>query len=327
MASGTAVEASGLDVLQPDQFEGEAFDQEDVHRIQASYYKGAPPQWVNFYLAERSGTPFVKRDGYEEMKRLIETHRRKRETVTKVNLLHQPGSGGSTLAMQVLWDLRKDFQCAKLKDIVADSNAIAKDVINLASVQNIKQNKGKPVLLLLDNANKLKENFVQTLQRLIDKLNDVKSLHVIILNCVRKVEFTTCNLNTTVLLNAKLQMEREGEMGEKGKFDQHHRSVTKQFENEHNMFHGFNMIRGDFSSEYTADVCNVIVPPKTKHRPRRDQLFAILALVNTYAPGSDFLLDQCEEFLQNRKQSTHGPPMFEDQMGRCFSNLDRKSVV
>ena len=157
MASGTAVEASGLDVLQPDQFEGEAFDQEDVHRIQASYYKGAPPQWVNFYLAERSGTPFVKRDGYEEMKRCIEIHRRKRKTVTKVNLLHQPGSGGSTLAMQTLWDLRKDFQCAKLKDIVADSNAIAKDVINLASVQNIKQNKGKPILLLLDNAYKLKE--------------------------------------------------------------------------------------------------------------------------------------------------------------------------
>ena len=157
MASGTAVEASGLDVLQPDQFEGEAFDQEDVHRIQASYYKGAPPQWVNFYLAERNRMPFVKRDGYEEMKRCIEIHRRKRKTVTKVNLLHQPGSGGSTLAMQVLWDLRKDFLCAKLKDIETDSNAIAKDVINLASVQNIKQNKGKPILLLLDNAYKLKE--------------------------------------------------------------------------------------------------------------------------------------------------------------------------
>ena len=156
MASGTAAEASGLDVLQPDQFKGEVFYQEDVNRIQASYYKGAPPQWVNFYLAERSGTPFVKRDGYEEIKRLIETHR-KRKTVTKVNLLHQPGSGGSTLAMQVLWDLRKDFQCAKLKDIVADLNAIAKDVINLAIMPNINQNKEKPVLLLLDNAYKLKE--------------------------------------------------------------------------------------------------------------------------------------------------------------------------
>ncbi|XP_031441138.1 sterile alpha motif domain-containing protein 9 [Clupea harengus] len=83
------------------------------------------------------------------------------------------------------------------------------------------------------------------------------------------------------------------------------------------MFHGFNMIHGDFCSEYTADVCNVIVPPRTE---TRDQLFAILALVNTYAPGSDFLLNQCEKFLQNRKHSTHGPPMFEDQMGR-FSDL------
>ncbi|XP_048091727.1 sterile alpha motif domain-containing protein 9-like [Alosa alosa] len=320
MANAITEELSSLDVVHPDKFKGRVFDREKIHHIQANFYKGAPPQWLNFYLAEKNGMPFVKRDGYEKIKSLIETYQTRR-TVTMVNLLHQPGSGGSTLAMQVLWDLQKDFWCTKLAtNVVLDPNVIAKDVINLVTKQNNTKNRRKPALLLLDNADMLKDNLSKTLKKaLFDELNEIdNSLPIIILNCVRKAEFTERDLNNTVFLNAKLNMERE--MWEKEEFDQHHRSVMKQYENEHEKFHGFNIIYGDIdSAEYTANVCNVIVPPKIKRRPRKDQLFAILALVNKYAPGSDFLLDQCEKFLQ-KSPSIHRQPSFEEQMGQ-FSDL------
>ncbi|XP_076145799.1 sterile alpha motif domain-containing protein 9-like [Alosa pseudoharengus] len=313
MASIT-LELASLDVIHSDRFEGTDFDQEEIHDIQANFYKGAPPQWVNFYLAEKNGMPFVQRESYEKIQSLVKTYQ-KRKTVTMVNLLHHAGSGGSTLAMQVLWDLQRKFWCTKLAtDVVFDTNVTVKDVIKLVTMQNNKQNKRKPVLLLLDNVDMLKENVSKTLQkRLIDALNEIhNNLPIIILNCARKVEFTDRDLYNTVLLNAELTTE------ENKKFDQHHRSVRVKYESEHDMFHGFNIIHG-LSAGDIAKVCNVIVPPKKKRRPRKDQLFAIIALVNTYAPGSDFLLDQCKKFLQI-SHSILRQQSFEEQMGH-FSDL------
>ncbi|KAL2079141.1 hypothetical protein ACEWY4_024885 [Coilia grayii] len=303
--------SSSLNILQPDQFEGEEFDEEDARHIQANYYKGAPPQWVNFHLAEKNRLPFVKRYGYEDTKSLIlEANRRRRKIVSMVNLLHQPGRGGSTLAMQVLWDLRKQFWCAKLKDAITDQNVIVQDVIKLT-------NRKKPVLLLLDNVDMQRENLAKKLKRsLIDELNNNSNstMPVIILNCARKAEFADQDLQNTVVLNANME--------EIDAFRQHHRTVTTdQFQDlEHEMFHGLNIISGGFDPKYTANICEGIVPPKINHRPRRDQLFAILALISKFAPGSDLLLDQCSEFLQKNPYCSDRTPSFEEQMG-YFSKL------
>lgn len=316
MANFSAEEVFTLDVITPDEFDHTDFDQEEQHRIQTNFYKGAPPQWVNFYLAEKNGMPLVKREGYNKIRHLIETGQR-RKTVTMVTLLHQPGSGGSSLAMQVLWDLRTRLWCTKLViDIGIDPKIIARDLVIRVTMQNLQ----KPVLLLLDNVDTLKDNFSKTLQkRLIDELSKImKRVSIIILNCVRKIEFPESNSNNTVLLSRKLNIEREA--WEREEFDQHHIRIIQQYEIDHNSFHGFNIVHGKINSvEYTETICNVIVPPKKKRRHRRDQLFAILALINTYAAGSDLLLHQCMEFLQ-KNDRIHRPTSFENEMGK-FSDL------
>lgn len=298
---------SSLFVLQPDQFEGDHFEQEDL--IQARYYKGAPPQWVNFYLAERNKLPFVKRAGYEVVKRLIKKQEKKaRKTVIKIDLLHQPGTGGSTLAMQVLWDLRQDLLCMTLNNTDATPKVISNELIKLGSERR------KTVLLLLDNVDTFKENLQKGLyESLIDEVDktniEISVPVVIILNCIRKDELPDEAETNTVVLRSELQIK------EKEDFDNYFTSnIRVFFRNECTKFYGFNIIQRDFDSEYVQEVCNSIVPTEIQPEGLEVKLFAILALVNSYAPGSYLALDHCERFLGREKSSSHSQDLLHQEM-------------
>lgn len=142
-----------LDVLCENEFEGDTINQTDAARAEVNFYKGAPPQWLNFYLAEQEaavGSTCIKRDGYNYLKKLIQSKRKSPHSTAIVKLLHQPSSGGSTLAMQVLWDLRKKHRCAVLKESTgANSTDIADQVINLFKAGDSQNT----VLLLLEDEN------------------------------------------------------------------------------------------------------------------------------------------------------------------------------
>ncbi|KAK6291851.1 hypothetical protein J4Q44_G00376360, partial [Coregonus suidteri] len=86
-----------LDVLYANEFEEEDIDSAVAKKTEADFYRGAPPQWLNFYWAERATsadktTPFIKRDGYSELIENIQK-RRKGDLTSTIKLLHQPGSG------------------------------------------------------------------------------------------------------------------------------------------------------------------------------------------------------------------------------------------
>lgn len=96
-----------LDVLYADQFEGDdpTFTEEG-RKEEENFYRGAPPNWLNFHSNEReasrgTGTLFIKRDGFEKLKEEIQ-EKRKLPAISTVKLFHQPGSGGTTMAMQPL---------------------------------------------------------------------------------------------------------------------------------------------------------------------------------------------------------------------------------
>ncbi len=114
LQTGVRDKLSSLDVVWGNMFEGEDIDPQLVLEKEAEFYRGAPPQWLNFYCAEKNHTPFVKRDIYTKITELIQKKREINYSISSINLFHQPGSGGTTLAMQVLWDLRKKLRCAQV---------------------------------------------------------------------------------------------------------------------------------------------------------------------------------------------------------------------
>lgn len=106
-----------LDVVYANQFEGEIIDTEVAEQTEENFYRGAPPTWLNFHIRQQAksdgtGTSFIKRDGYDTLVQQIR-ERVKGSGTSTIKLFHQQGCGGTTLAMQVLWDLRKKNQVCR----------------------------------------------------------------------------------------------------------------------------------------------------------------------------------------------------------------------
>ncbi|KAM9400962.1 sterile alpha motif domain-containing protein 9-like isoform 1-T3 [Salvelinus alpinus] len=282
-----------LDVLWENEFEGDTINQTDAAMAEVNFYKGAPPQWLNFYLAEQEAavdSTFIKRDGYHSLKRLIQSKRKSPRSTAIVKLLHQPSSGGSTLAMQVLWDLRKKHRCAVLKESTgANSTAIAGQVITLFKAGDSQNT----VLLLLED-----ENMADCLMREIAERKITSKVPVLImLNCVRKsfiAEQDDLTTRTSVILRRQLSEE------EKDKFINKLDAIRKRYANQHTKFHGFNIMCGHFSKTYIQDSVKACV---NKHLLKpQNLLLPFLALLNFYVPGSYLLESECAEFPDARSQ-------------------------
>ncbi|CAL8261882.1 unnamed protein product [Arctogadus glacialis] len=87
-------------------------------RVEEEFFRGGKVKWWNFYLCEKpKAKPFIKRDKYEKLKQMIKSQSDQSVDVCSLlNLFHHPGCGGTTLAMHVMWALRRQFRCAVLKD-------------------------------------------------------------------------------------------------------------------------------------------------------------------------------------------------------------------
>ncbi|XP_075307075.1 sterile alpha motif domain-containing protein 9-like [Odontesthes bonariensis] len=285
-----------LDVLHANQCEDEVFDSEVTEE---NFYRGAPPIWLNFYICEQAasegnGDGFITRDGYETLKEEIE-QKRKLPATSTVKLFHQPGCGGTTMAMQVLWDLRKTFRCAVLTGSSSDVTKVAKEVVHLFTA-GTRDNQNTVLLLLNDEdiSDKLQDSILKTLaEQNVGNRMPV----VIILNCVRK---------DAPPQSGHVVLHRELSDAEKLKFSEKTKELDKRYGDKTAQFHGFNIMKSNFPEDYIKQACTVFSPVRGEERPEY-QLAAILSLLNAYVPGSYLLECQCLEFFTYRNRSVEKP--------------------
>ncbi|XP_046698666.1 sterile alpha motif domain-containing protein 9 [Silurus meridionalis] len=290
---------STLDVVWANKYENEIIIPTNAEKMEFEFYKGAPPQWLNFYWAEHKNSPFVRRDLYDELQEKIQKTRKQRRSIAKINLLHDPGSGGSTLAMQLLWDQRKKLRCAKLLDSTMDTRVIAKQVLLLFRAGGLE--KQNTVLLLLDGNYTNEEDLFQVKleEKLCDeiKANNITAAIpvVIILNCLHHTDLTEGA--QYVKLSSKLSE------AEKERYTTKQSSIIQNYGDRHTELYAFNIMQRNYDSSYVTEVCRNLQPFQKKNRPRTQQLLAFLALVNSYVPGSDLPQDLCQMFLRRERNN------------------------
>ncbi|KAM9540281.1 LOW QUALITY PROTEIN: sterile alpha motif domain-containing protein 9-like [Salvelinus alpinus] len=123
-----------LDILCVNQCEGG-----NRHKLTMdNFYKGGKVEWWNFHFSEQPGKmPFIKRDKFNYIKDTIipDLLSLKRPSCVFLNLLHEPGCGGTTLAKHMLWELRDKFCCAVLKDTNAVPTEVAQQVVELLTFE------------------------------------------------------------------------------------------------------------------------------------------------------------------------------------------------
>ncbi|CAB1345503.1 unnamed protein product, partial [Coregonus sp. 'balchen'] len=303
-----------LDVLYANEFEEEDINSAVAKKTEADFYRGAPPQWLNFYWDERATsvdktTPFIKRDGYSELIKNIQK-RRKRDLTSTIKLLHQPGSGGTTLAKQVLWDMRKKLRCAVLTGPTSDITAIAKQVIHLFTAGS-QRNQNTVLLMLEDEC--IQQNLQDAIMKEIVERNITTHVPVvIILNCVRKAVIKQEDQNNS----RHVILRKELSEAEKQQFEEKQIEISRRYSNKHKLFHGFNIMREHFSGDYVRKMCALFGDVR---KNRKKSLLAFLSLVNAYVPGSHLLQSQCQAFL-GPPDPIYGGPSFEQRM-QPFTHL------
>ncbi|XP_023271150.1 sterile alpha motif domain-containing protein 9-like [Seriola lalandi dorsalis] len=301
-----------LDVLYANQFEGEFLDPALLEQTEENFYRGAPPDWLNFHISEQAesrgiGIPFIKRDGYDTLEQQIR-QRRKRPGISMVKLFHQSGCGGTTLAMQVLWDLRKTFRCAVLTGSTSDITNVAKEVVHLFTAGS--RGHQNTVLLLL-NDEQILEKLRDSIMKTIAEQNVVVYMPVaILLSCVRKDE---------VVQSDHVALQRKLSDKERQKFNEKKKELSRRYSDKCTQFYGFNIMQTNFSPAYIKRECTVFSKVQRTNRPKKTQLAAFLSLLNAYVPGSYLLESQCLDFFKH-DDFIHGDLSLEDRM-QPFSHL------
>uniref|UniRef100_A0A3P8YRJ4 SAM domain-containing protein n=1 Tax=Esox lucius TaxID=8010 RepID=A0A3P8YRJ4_ESOLU len=300
-----------LDILCENECENTEIETKDTFEefqtnVEKDFYRGGQVRWWNFYFSEQPGClPFIRRDKYEDLHNLITPTGRYTSPCVIINLFHPPGCGGTTLAMHVLWNLRRKFRCAVLKNTMAQNNEIAVQVTHLLTCGN--ETQSTPVLLLVDNWED-----VEDLQRcILSAANERKkpdTLMVIILNCERSQDPAERSRNSrldTVYITNKLSTKEQ-------RFFEVKLKELKGHHEKPETFYAFMIMTNNFSEKYIENiVCNTLKDLDTSRK--EGQLLSLLSLLNTYVNGSYMSLSLCEEFVGIRN-ALWGKETLEDKM-------------
>ncbi|XP_052359699.1 sterile alpha motif domain-containing protein 9-like [Oncorhynchus keta] len=97
----------------------------------------------------------IQRDAYRETNNILEDilqGNSAKRSIETVNICHQAGSGGSTVARQILWNWKAKLRCAVVKQS-HEITTVCEHVVHLREYEERDKNSCLPVLLLLEDCN------------------------------------------------------------------------------------------------------------------------------------------------------------------------------
>lgn len=324
---------TALEILCENECEGTLLekDKKKLFEFKASkeedFYRGGKVSWWNFYFSsENYSSSFVKRDKYVKLEKKIQEWADSSQPVCAkiIHLYHHPGCGGTTLAMHILWELRKKFRCAVLKNKTEDFSEIGEQVTNLITYGATSRQEYLPVLLLVDDFEE--QDNVYLLQASIQTAVANKHIRyekplVIILNCTRSQnpEKSAKAPDSVALVHQLSDKEQRA-------FELKLTEIKEQHENFED-FYSFMIMKTNFNREYIENVVRNILKGQNI-ATKEAKLFAFLALLNAYVPDTTISLSQCEYFLGiSNKKAFWGTEKFEDKMGTYSTILIKSEVI
>uniref|UniRef100_A0A8C4H5J0 Sterile alpha motif domain-containing protein 9-like n=1 Tax=Dicentrarchus labrax TaxID=13489 RepID=A0A8C4H5J0_DICLA len=269
-------------------------------KVEEEFYRGGKVKWWNFYFCDKDKEkPFVKRDKYENVKKMIRNQLRDSKNICALlTLFHHPGCGGTTLAKNLMWDLRKEFRCAVLKDNTLPKMEVA---IQVRRLMKLESETPSPVLLLVDDSKETENphDFVNCIHRaaLEDSLHinvdEGPNCKVIILNCVRshspKEQYRKLKTAQCQYLEASLTPEEQKEFKKK-------LNELKETHEKPENFYSFMFLKSNFDEVYIKDLARNTLE-NFDFSSKKAKLFAFLALLNNHVAESEISLSLCEDFL------------------------------
>lgn len=274
----------------------EDFISEEKANIEQNFYRGGKVNWLNFWLAEHENVgEVIKRDAYHEVSKLLNDALKSNAVqtpVNNINIYHHPGSGGSTVARQVLWNNRRDIRCAVVKPSYSVAH-VAQHAIELREYEEKDPQGCLPVLLLIEDSDK---EYLDDLRNELEVAINTKriqngTLCFILLSCRRSYD-PEKKCKESPLLNVSVTHKLSAQ--EKKKFSGKREALEERYEIE------FILTFVLMSEEFNVDYIQQFVTHLLQGIDRQSvvtRLIHYVALLNTYVQNSFISQSHCEALL------------------------------
>lgn len=287
---------SSLEILGSSECEDRAVDiTSKKEEIERDFYRGGKVTWENFWLAEVGEVgDMIQRDVYQEVIGLLEDSLKgssDQMPVKCMNIYHYAGSGGSTVARQVLWKYRKALRCAVVK--TSNIGTVSKHAVMLREYEEKDQHKCLPVLLLVDDCEK---EYLEELKHELETAVNTKKiargiLCFILLSCRRCHNPEKMSTESPLL---SVSVTHKLSSAEKRQFTGKRKKLEQQFQPEFILT--FVLMSEEFEPEYVKKFVQHLL--QDIHLTSGEtQLIRYVALLNTYVENSFISQSHCEALL------------------------------
>ncbi|XP_028674711.1 sterile alpha motif domain-containing protein 9-like [Erpetoichthys calabaricus] len=288
-----------LEVLSANQCENTnlvPLNQEQISETERNFYHGSKVAWINFWLAETKQCGDIpERDSLEEVQTMVQECLQQSaswDSVAIINICHHPGSGGSTVARQVLWSFRKRLRCAVVKTSCIAVN-VCEHAISLREYEEKDRNCCLPVLLLVeDTEEEYLDDLKQELEKAIDAIKvSPPALCFILLSCNRSYEpekmCRALPLQTVAITHRLTEKE-------KLLFAKKLENLRKKYNPD--LMLTFVLMANEFDPEYQREFVSKILQDLDRNS-RVTLLLKYIALLSGYVQNSYVSLSRCLAFL------------------------------
>ncbi|XP_076020663.1 sterile alpha motif domain-containing protein 9-like isoform X2 [Genypterus blacodes] len=269
---------------------------EEKETIEKQFYHGGRVTWLNFWLAEHGYVgEVIERDAYCEVSKLLSEVLKQnadQRSVNSINIYHHPGSGGSTVARQLLWNSRTELRCAVVKPSYSAS-VVAQHAVKLREYEEKDPHKCLPVLLLIEDSN---YEYLSDLRNELEVAMNTKRIQggttcFILLSC-RRSHDPEKKCKESPLQNVSVTHKLSDQ--EKRKFNAKKTVLEEQYEPEFILT--FVRMSKEFDEAYIQQFVEHWLQG-IDHESIDTRLIQYVALLNTYVPNSFISQSHCEALL------------------------------
>ncbi|KAM5135377.1 sterile alpha motif domain-containing protein 9-like [Mantella aurantiaca] len=269
----------------------------DPKELERDFYRGGKISWKHLWLADQKKCgAFIERYACKEVESILNgilNEDTVKLPVAQINIYHQPGSGGSTVARQILWKNKKNLRCA----IVHSRYQTAKVCEHAVQLREYEERDTKnclPVLLLLEDC---PEEYIDDLKNSLQEAMTHKKVRraktcFILLTCKRSnvpEQYCSVSSSDTVAITHKLKADEK--LLFKDKAEELHAFFPSQ-----DLIITFVLMSQEFNEKYLEDFVRNVMKD-LNHSSPVTRLIRYVALLNHYVQNSYISLSHCEVLL------------------------------
>ncbi|XP_056407908.1 sterile alpha motif domain-containing protein 9-like [Hyla sarda] len=269
----------------------------EVKDLEGTFYRGGKISWKHLWLAEQKMCGnFIERDACDKVQKILHGilyENTVRLPVARIKIFHHPGSGGSTVARQVMWKNRNVLRCAIIRSSCPIST-VSQHAVKLREYEEDNPNLCLPVLLLVEDC---EEDYLDDLRHELSEAMVFKKIVYskpcfILMSCKRSnvpEDFFKASASDTVVITHKLSQKEKQEFSTKAQ------ELKKEFPKSE-LIITFVLMKNEFHEQYVKDfVQNVL--RGIDHSSDVTRLMRYVALLNCYVQNSYISVSHCEAFL------------------------------